>query len=248
MALQTIPGRVYRFVRSPRTFFRESTLATNPAVGAVVVLSFVFALAWGMWYLGELFAAATDATVTMDNPERPPDWMCDDVGGTSGAVPDQGCDEPETVERDAGAILREAVRDYVGMVAVVGLLFWPIAGVVLFVAARIAGGTGSFLPTLAVAAWGVVPEFVRLIAGLVGLRYVLGRATFTGPVESLPGQVTATLAPLDVPLTVVTLFVLGWQWIVLTAGIEDVHGLSRPAAGTAVGIPLAFWGIFFALS
>ena len=249
MALQSASRTVWQFVRSPRTFFAEQPAATRLAVGFVVVLAFAIALAGSVAFLGVMLAGTMDETVTVDNPDRPPEWVCDgstpDVGGSS---LDERCDEPETIERDAGAIVQEAVNQTLPWLFVGPFVLWPIVGVTLFVGARLADGDGGFAETLAVAAWGAVPEFVRLAAGLVGLQYALGRTTFTGPVETYPDQLANALAPLEGPLLVVSLAVLGWQWVLLTAGIEERHDLSRPVAAAVVGIPLAIGGLLFALS
>lgn len=232
-----------QFLRSPRAFFRDRYVAKSAAAGFVVVLALAFALSGSVWYLGGLLAASTDATVTMDNPDRPPEWVCESHGDDPDSVLGEGCDEPETIERDAGALLREAAGEYVAPVFFFALLVWPVAGVVLFVFARLAGGDGGFLATLGVAAWGAIPEFFRLFAGLAGLRYALGGTTFTGPVESFPDQLMGALAPLETPLLVASLLTLLWQWYLLTAGIGEVHDLPRPDAAVAVGVPLAIWGL-----
>lgn len=243
MALHEIQTLLKQFLLSPRSFFRDRQFATSAAVGFVIVLALAIALAASVWYLGGLLAASTDATVTMDNPDRPPEWVCEAHGDDPDSALGDGCEEPETVERDAGSLIQEAAGDYVLPVFFFSLLSWPVAGVVLFVFARIAGGDGGFLATLGVAAWGAVPEFFRLLAGLTGLRYVLGNTTFTGPVQSFPDQITTVLAPLDAPLLVASVVTLLWQWYLLSAGIGDVHDLDTPAAAFAVGIPLAAWGL-----
>lgn len=235
---------VRQFVLSPRQFFRRSP-ATSAAAGFVVVLALAIALTASVWYLGVLLAESTDATVTIDNQERPPDWVCEQRGDDSDSVFDDKCDEPETIERDAGTLLQEAASEYLGMTFFGALLIWPIAGTVLFVAARSVGGNGGLLATLAVAGWGALPEFLRLGAGLAGLQYALGRTEFTEPIESFPTQIEAALASIQLPLLAASLLVLVWQWSVLTAGLEEVHDLPRAAAAVATGVPLGVWGLSF---
>ncbi len=247
MPLQSAGRTVWRFVRSPRTFFQEHSAATNLAVGFVVVLAFAVALAGSVASLGVMLAASTDETVTMDNPDRPPAQICAGFDDDPDSLVGDRCEEPETIDRDAGALLQEAANQYVPWTFVTVFLLWPVSGVALFAGARIAGGDGGFAETLAVAAWGVVPEFLRLAAGLVGLRYVLARTTFTGPFESYPDQLASALAPLEAPLLVVTLVVLAWQWLLLTAGIQETHELPRAVAAAVVGVLLAVWGVLFAL-
>ncbi|MCU4740124.1 YIP1 family protein [Halobacteria archaeon AArc-m2/3/4] len=244
MSLHSAYRTVRQFVLRPRQFFRRSS-ATSAAAGFVVVLALAIALTASVWYLGVLLAESTDATVTMDNPERPPDWVCEQHADDPDSAFGSGCDQPETVERDVGSLLREAASEYVGLAFFGTLFIWPIAGGVLFVAARTVGGTGGFLATLGVAGWGALPEFLRLAAGLAGLQYALGRTEFTEPFESFPTQLEAALASIQLPLLAVSLLVLVWQWSVLTAGLEEVHDLPRGVAAVAAGIPLALWGVLF---
>lgn len=243
MVLQGRLRPLRQFVLSPGAFFREHRFASSAGVGFVVVLAIAIALAVSVVHLGGLLAGSTDATVTMENPERPPEWVCDSHGDDPDSALADGCDEPETIERSAGALLREAANEYVAPVFLFALAVWPVAGATFFVAARLAGGDGGFLATLGVAAWGAIPELLRLLAGLAGLQYVLAGTTFAGPVESFPDQLATALAPLEGPLLVVSLAVLLWQWLLLTAGIREIHDVDTPAAAAAVGIPLAVWGI-----
>ncbi|WP_276253744.1 Yip1 family protein [Halomontanus rarus] len=244
MPLHSASRTVRQFVLSPRQFFRRSP-ATSAAAGFVVVLALAIALTASVWYLGVLLAESTDATVTMDNQERPPDWVCEQHADDPDSVFGSRCDQPETIERDVGSLLREAASEYAGMTFVGTLLVWPIAGAVLFVAARSVGGTGSFLATLAVTGWSALPEFLRLGAGLAGLQYALGRTEFAEPLESFPTQIEAAFASLQLPLLAASLLVLGLQWSVLTAGLEEVHDLPRGVAAVAAGVPLGLWGLLF---
>lgn len=248
MALRAASRPVRLFVRSPRTFFREYSATKRLDVGFVLVLVLATVLAGSVVASGAVLAGSLDETVTVDNPDRPPAWACDgpasDGGGSSF---DEGCDEPATIERDAGELVQEAATEYVSTAFVAPFSLWAIAGVTLFAGARLAGGEGRFAETLAAAAWGAVPELVRIAAALVGFRYVLGRTSFSGPVESYPEQLASALAVLDAPLLVVGLGVLAWQWVVLAAAVEEIHDVSRTAAGTVVGAPLAVWALLFAL-
>ena len=245
-ALRLAGRYTWWFVRSPNRFFSESALPTNPAFGLMLVALFALSLALSIWYLGGMFAANIDITVTVDNPDRPPEPHCEAFGDDS--IHGGACDEPEEIERNAGEILREMTNEYVGYAFILPFVLWALSGTILYVAARAAGGTGDVLSTFGVAAWTVVPELLRLIAGLAALRYALERTEFTGPVEALPEQFLAAIAPVETPLLVVSLLVLCWQWYLLTAGIREVHDISRPTAAVAVGVPLAVWGTFVILA
>ena len=245
-SLHAAGRRLWLFLRSPRQFFEASPVTTSPPLGFALVALFALALVASILYLGGLFAATVDVTVTVDNPDRPSEHHCEVFGDDS--IHGDACDEPAEIERDAGEILREMAHEYVGHAFVMPFVLWALSGTILFVAARVTGGTGSAVKTFGVAAWAVIPEFLRLIAGLVALRYALRRSEFTGPVETLPEQFLTVVAPVETPLLVVSLLVLCWQWYLLTGGIREVHDLSRPAAAVAVGVPLAVWGAFVILA
>ncbi|WP_049921367.1 hypothetical protein [Halopiger djelfimassiliensis] len=51
--------------------------------------------------VGSMLAGAIDATVTMENPDRPPEFVCDTHAAGSDSAFAENCDEPETIERDA---------------------------------------------------------------------------------------------------------------------------------------------------
>lgn len=241
MALQERLRPLVQILRSPRSFFREYPQATSATVGFAIALLFAITVAGGIWYLGGLLAASTDATVTMDNPERPPDWVCEQHSDDPDSILGEGCDAPATIERSVGSLLMDAVSDYIFPVFFFTLLLWPLSGIVLYGFARLVGGTGGFLETLGVTAWGYIPEFVRLGVGLVGLTYVLSKTTFRAPVESFTHQFETAIAPLEVPFMIATMLLVLWQWSLLTAGIEEVHDLDTLTAAFAVGIPLAVW-------
>lgn len=166
-----------QLVLSPGAFFEERPPAETLPIAAGVVVLFAVALLVGILLLGSMLAGAIDATVTMDNPNRPPDWVCERHADDPDSVLGEGCDEPATIQRDAGALVQEEVNDYLWIGVVVPFVLWLVAGVVLFGAGRIAGGSPSFPGTLALAGWAALPEFLRLGVGLVGLRAVLSNAT-----------------------------------------------------------------------
>lgn len=66
-----------QFVVSPATFFEERPPAETLPAAAGVVVAFALCLAVGFFLVGAMLAGAIDATVTMDNPDRPPDWVCE---------------------------------------------------------------------------------------------------------------------------------------------------------------------------
>ncbi|MFC4439746.1 MULTISPECIES: YIP1 family protein [Natrialbaceae] len=235
---RSVSRSVRLFLRDPAAFFAEYRPAATLPVAVGLVIALAVALVLSLLVLGSMLAGTMDATLTIDNPDRPPEWVCEQHGSDSSEW--EGCDEPETVERDAGSLVYEATTDYLGYAAVVPFVVWLLGGLVLFGAARLANGTPSFAGAFALAGWATVPEFVRLAAGLLAFRYALSDVTISDP-ERGPEVVEAALAPVGPVLAVITVLTVAWQWYLLAGGLEQDADLSRAAAAAAVGVPLAVW-------
>ena len=228
---------------SPASFFEERPPAETLPIAIGIVASFVIALTISIALLGILLAGAVDATVTMDNPDRPPEPICaqhaDDPGSTFG----ERCDEPETIERDAGEIVQEAIYNYLWLGFVGPFVLWAIGTAVLFSAGRLAGGSPSLLGAVSLAGWAVLPEFLRLGIGLGGLWYVLSDLSLTDP-ERAPAVFEAAMAPIEPVLLAASVITLAWQWVLLTGGLSEDADLPWRTAGFAVGIPLVIFFVF----
>ncbi|MWV38987.1 Yip1 family protein [Natrialba sp. INN-245] len=222
---------------SPGTFFEERPPAETLAVAAGVVVALAIALVIGLSLLGTIFAGSIDATVTMDNPDRPPEWVCDQHGDDESPLADN-CDEPATIERDAGALAQETFHEYIPYALISPFILWIFSGIVLFAAGRLAGGDPSVPGSFALAGWAAVPEFVRLGAVLVGFWFVLRDVTITDPDAQL-GVIEGAVASLEPILQVVSLLVLLWQWYLLTCGLSRDADVPWGTAAVAVGVPLA---------
>lgn len=237
-------GRPLRqLVVSPGAFFEERPPAETLSIAAGVVVAFAVCLVVGFLLLGSMLAGAIDATVTMDNPDRPPDWVCERHADDPDSAFSDGCDEPATIERDAGELVRGVIHEHLWIAVVGPFVLWPIAGVVLFGAGRLAGGSPSFSGTLALAGWAALPEFVRLGVGLVSLWYVLSGVTITNP-ERGAAALEAVMGPVEPVLLAASLVTFCWQWYLLTGGLEQEAEISRGAAAFAVGVPLAIFTLF----
>ncbi|PCR91644.1 Yip1 family protein [Natrinema ejinorense] len=229
------PQSLWLLLRDPSTFFEEHEPAATFPVAAGVVVALAVAAGLSTLLLGSMLAGAIDGTVTMDNPDRPPEWVCDGHGPDSSF--DGDCDEPETIERDAGSLVSEAVTDYLGYMVVAPFVMWLLAGIVLFAAGRLAAGSPSVTGTFALAGWAALPEFFRLTVGLVALQAVLSDLTITN-LEGSPEVIEAAFAPIQPFLALATVLTVLWQWYLLTGGLEHEANLTRSAAATAVGVPL----------
>ncbi|MCT9095705.1 YIP1 family protein [Haloarchaeobius sp. HME9146] len=188
-----------------------------------------------------LYVASTSmtGTVTVDNPERPPDWVCSDdypMGNDSAFADD--CDKPKTLDRDAGALFWEVASGQLP-VLFVGLLFmWPLVGVGLHFLTALGGGEGSFTRTLAVAGWGFVPNAIGAVVGAVVVSAILAGKTFqlSNP-DTFVREFRAVFGgTLGAALLVLRLGATAWQATIWGYGLERARHVSRAAGFAAAGI------------
>ena len=227
---------------SPTAFFDERPPAETLPMAAGVVVLFALALVVAVFLVGSLLAGAIDATVTMDNPDRPSEHICEQYADDPESMFGDGCDEPATIERDAGVLVQEEVSRYLGYALVGPFVLWVVAAIVLFGAGRLVGGDPSFAGTIALSGWAALPELFRLAAGLVGLWVALKDVTIADPDRAVE-VLEAALAPVEPLLLVASLLTLGWQWYLLTGGMANEADITWGEAAVAVGIPLGLFGL-----
>ncbi|WP_440770971.1 YIP1 family protein [Natronorubrum sp. DTA28] len=226
-----------QFLLSPASFFDERPPAETLPVAAGIVVLFALCFVGSILLIGTMLAGSVDGTVTMDNPDRPPEQVCNTHGEMT------GCDEPETIERDMGSMVQEAAHDVLWIGLVGPFVLWLVGGVVLFGAGRLANGDPSFAGSLALAGWAALPEFFRLAAGLGGLWFALEGMTITDP-DRAATALESAVAPVQPVLLLASLVTLGWQWYLLTGGLTREAEISRAAAAVSVGVPLGLFGLF----
>lgn len=215
------------FAERELNFFRVMAVvgllvATGPAV--------VYGVGW-------VLAANVDGTVLVDNPERPPDWVCGD--DTSSAVFDEErCDAPREVERDVDAILRDAIDELVGTAILAYPLGLAVLTLLLHGGAWLSGAERGLFPTFAVAAWGMVPTVVLLPASLVALHLALDPVTVapgTAPeaaIEPLLAQIRA-FEPYGAAVTLVTAI---WGGVIWRFGLVHEQGLADTDSTVVAGL------------
>lgn len=205
------------------------------AVVLVGVLSIVTAAS--VVAIGVAIAGTIDGPVPVDNPEHPPEWVCDGDSASTDGVWD--CEAPETIDRDPQVIANEAVGGYIPFALAGPPLLWVLGTIVVFAGGRLAGGDPSGGGSAALAGWVSLGEFVRIAVAIGAIWYVLGGVTVSpDQPEAAIETYRAVLEPLRGPLAVVSLVVLAWQGAVLTRGLARDAAISRLAAATAVGIPI----------
>lgn len=226
---------------TPGTFFEERSPAETIPIVAGIVLLHTIALVVSIYLLIWIVAGIFEGTVMVDNPDRPPETMCETLGEDSDSPIAERCEEePAEIERDPAALLRETMTRYVGFAILAPFVMWLLGGITLYVAGRVAAGTPSFVGSLGLAGWAAVPEFFRLAVALVAIRSALSDATISDPADAIE-VVQSAFAPIDLILTAATLLTVLWQWYILTGGLQHEADLSRSIAGIAVAVPLAIW-------
>ena len=219
----------------PDRYFAEhelSFLRVMTVVGLLVAAgpAVVYGVGW-------VLAANVDGTVTVDNPERPPDWVCED-DTNSEVLDDENCDAPREVERNVDTVLWDAIDGIVGS----ALLAYPLALVGLTLSlhagAWLLGAEDGLVATFAVAAWGMVPSLLLLPVTLVGLHLAIDPVTVSPTAdpsmafEPLLGQLRA-FEPYGAIVTAASAI---WGGVVWTFGLVHEQGLPRLEAATVAGL------------
>lgn len=229
-------------LRPDRYFDRHGGSPPLAHAAAVVALVAV-ALAAGLAVLLGEFAAALDATVTVDNPAYPGDPFCDDSPLEN--TP-SGCSEPATVERRLGAVVAEELS-WLPPVALAAVpLFWLVEAGVLHATSALAGGDGPFHDTLAVSGWAMAPGLARLLGVGALVVYRLRTAEIPGAPENAVAALEAALAGVGAVSLLAAVVVAVWAGAIRTYGIGEArdHPVGEAAAIVAV---LTVVGLVFEL-
>ncbi len=249
--LDRLRSAIRSVATAPHRFFDRRSASL--AAAFVVVLAVAIGVSLGVLALGVVFDATIDATVTVENPDRPPEWVCeqhgtespDDGAGAGTYAPDDpfasACEEPEYVDVDAGSELRDAVGGYVHYGFLGVLIWWVFSAGVFHAAALFAGGSARFGASLVAAAWALVPELLRMGAVLALLYATLRSTTVTDAgMEALADDVLDALVAIEPRILVVSLVTVSLEWWILAAAGESFHDLSRTSAAVAAAVPAGF--------
>ena len=220
----------------PGRYFAEREL--NLFRVLVVVGLLVAAGPAAVYGVGWVLAANLDGTVTVDNPERPPDWVCEEDTGGSSVLDDENCDAPREVERDVDAILWDAVDG----LAAPAILAYPLVLVVLTLllhaGAWLADADHGLVPTFAVAAWGMAPTLVLLPVSVLGLALALDPVTVTSgsdpstAIEPLLTQIRAVEPYGAVGATLSAV----WGGVIWRSGLVREQGIRDTDATVVAGL------------
>lgn len=214
----------------------ESPRAGPTAIAAVVFVTVGTAL--GIVALGAVFGATVDQQITVDNPDRPPEATCERFGDDADSFVAERCDEPEQIEIDAGAELRDAATSSLHYALIGVPIWWALFALALHGGAWVAGGSGSVADSFVIAGWALVSELLRVVAGVAAIWYALSNAAITGgTLEALESDLVAAITSATEPLLVASAVAIAIQWVIVVGGLEAKHDLDR---GTAAGVATVF--------
>lgn len=237
----------------PGEFFEErAPLGLAPALGIVLLVAVATTAGTGL--LGLFFADQIEGTITVDNENRPPDWVCDDSAGDStgdsaGGTTDSGtaesgesmlrdgCDEPKTREVSASKLVMQAFGEKLPFVFIGQFVVWLVFAVVLHLLSGAFGGSNDFAQTLAVTGWGLLPSVLRtVVVVILGYFFVQGLSLSSDP-EMLVRQVQSLRdASRSWPMVLVGLGEAVWQGYVWAYGLKHAREMNLGDAGMVAGI------------
>ena len=227
----------------PDSYFEAHDGSPPIAHAAVVVAVVTVAVAGGMAVLIDQFAAALDTTVTVDNPAYPGDSFCEDsmLDNTP-----SGCDEPETVERNLGAMIADELSWLAPASVVLVPLWWLWQSAVLYGAGSAARGSGRFADVAAVAGWGMAPSLLRLVAVLGFAVQRFQSVSVPSDPENAIAVLQSAISGIEIVGMVAVLIVAVWAGAIRVYGLAEAHDLQLSTAGVIVGV-LTVIGILFEL-
>lgn len=200
----------------------------------------------GLLVAGSLLAAglaiggAVDGTTTVPNPDKPPEWQCDDPVGD---IPTpEGCDAPATVERPLGpAAQQRVVGAGIGAPFALGLLWLGIGG-----AGYLLGAGGSFEETLGRAAWAFVPVGLLWPVRAAGVVTLAEGRSYGGTLDGVRESAAAfALGNAEPALLAISVVGFAWAGYVLVGAFAAGSGSWR--GGLVAATPLAGFGLLAAL-
>ncbi|MFC6836587.1 Yip1 family protein [Halomarina ordinaria] len=219
-------------LRRPDRYFERHApgLRLGRAVAVALLVALVATATLGVFGYA-LAEQAGEATVTVDNENRPPDWVCERHGDDPDSPLGTDCDEPSEREVRASSLVWNAVVDRLPVVFFTSLTGWVLGGVGMHVLTALAGGEGSFGDSLAVAGWAqatTLPQFVLL--GAVFVTFA-GSVDVTAGEAALESQVAGFRSDLRHPVVLLgAALTTAWQGWVYYHGMSHARNVDRDAA------------------
>lgn len=220
----------------PRRYFSSRPTHLPKVLAVVGLLLFTGPLT--VYGVGWVLTGAVDGTVTVDNPNRPPDWVCEDRSDGESVF---DCDEPGQLERDVDAVIWDVMGEFAGPAVAVYPAVLLVLTLLLHAGVWLVDGDGSWFTTATVATWGLLPAVMVVAGMLVVLRYSVD------PVTVAPGDdLGAALEPLETQLRTLRPYrpagpVVSALWgaAIWRAGLVERHGLQNAEATVLAGVVAA---------
>jgi hypothetical protein len=196
------------------------------------VIGLVTIVTVGAIYGGTLVLTMhVDGTVQVDNPQRPPDWVCDrNVGERT--TPHHQCSNPREIERSVDAIIWSVTLEHVWKALLSIPVYWFGTGLLLQAGSWLADGENGSFASFGVAAWGTLPFLVSSSLGLVAFHFALDPVTVTGTppraaaMEPVVEQLTALQPYAELAFVGTSL----WGTLIARYGLEHQRNVSGTAA------------------
>lgn len=212
----------------PESWFRSRADGFNGPrallIATLVALVLTAQVGGFLWFLSERMTG----TITRDNPDRPPDWVCD--GGASDTTRTPfGCAEPKEETVEVGRLFWNHASDQLFPLFIGVLLLWFLGGVAIHLLVGGLGSEGSLGQTLEVVAWSGVVELLTVgisVALLAVEAQSLTLAT-SDPQALLSAIRSLTSGALGLAARAVQVGGTFAQAYVLFAGLIAVHDVDR---------------------
>lgn len=233
-----MPSTIRTFLLRPGAFFEQRRDRLGGVRGGALALGIAVAVTAVLGVALRLFAAQFTGTTEVDNPARPPDQFCEDGG--VGEITMSGCDEPATRTVEIGSLVWDQANEVLPGLFVGLVIVWIGLGVLLYVGAKIAGGSGQFGETAEITAWGLVPSVVGVAVGGATLVFFASTADLSASSpEMLLEQVQNLQSGLSgLVFLAIQIGTAAWQAYIWAGGLRAVHEISRYAA-VAVAVIVA---------
>ena len=128
-----------------------------------------------------------------------------------------------------------------GTVLILG--YWLVMGTGLYSVSKVQSGNGSFMETMKVVSWGLVPFAIVISLMFLYIASLLSTTTSHTKFQSVLRQLTSS----DDLLLIVMFFSMSvWQTYIWTYAIIKVHGITQKRAAFTAGL-VAMSGFLFAI-
>jgi len=225
-----MPPSIRTYLLRPGAFFEKRRDRLSGVRGGGLALGIAVAVTVVLGVALRLFATQFTGTTEVDNPARPPDQMCEDGG--IGEITVSGCDEPATRTVEVGSLIWDQATEVLPGLFIGLIVVWIGLVVLLYVGAKMAGGSAGFGETAEITAWGLLPSVVGVAAGGAALVFFAASTDLsTSSPEMLLEQVRSLQNGLSgLVFLAIQVGTAAWQAYVWAGGLRAVHEISRYAA------------------